>query len=585
MERFGRSGELKGGAGRARGVRSGAGRRAGAPLRLSVPLLGVLAVAAFALCFWHSYYDSAFMGLIYNDAQDYASIARNVASGRGLISQYLTPLSLAHFGVPQPDVWRAPLWPLLLAAFQRVFGFIDEASALAGGFCFAAGAALTFLLGRRWFNTPVALAAAALCAFSGQLLSFSISGLTEPLAVLLMAGWLYLLTAAPLSPWGPFLAGLGGGIFYLARYNALLFFLPALVYLWWVRRPRREPRPDLGAPFGAGRKGDALQGAAGGRRRAAFAAPAALFVLGFLLAAGPWLWRNCALTGNPFFSLQQYEPVMFTRTYPEYSLYRRAEIVDVAGFLLSHPEEVGEKVAAGWGEFAGGFWKPEFTGVALPVFILFLLSLALPLDASFPAQRGVRPLLISCFLLQLAALLPLHYIPRLFIIFAPLYAIYACGAVWQLAAGALRLLRLPAVPAAVLAAALLAAFTVSGVRANYPDFHPEPPGPHPRSLRAEAISDVQRALSPDRVVVSDSGHIFAWYGERYALKLPYSPADLPEVARLAPVGALFLSNWITWNSPDADPAWVEVYLSRPPALHGLRLAKVYPDGSLLYLAD
>lgn len=565
-------------------------RGRGAPARRMppAPLLVVLAVGAFALYLWHIYYSSAFRGLIYNDAQDYASIARNVALGKGFISQYLTPLGLAHFGVPQPDIWRAPLWPLLLAAFQRVFGFIDEASALAGGFCFSAGACLTFLLGRRWFNTPVALAAVFLYIFSGQLLSFSISGLTEPLAVLLMLGWLCLLTAVrPGRRWQPFLAGIGGGVFYLARYNAVLFFLPALVYLY---RSRRRT--------GADRRGfceDVLSGGTGGSpgtagKQCRFTALIALFILGFLLAAGPWLWRNYALTGNPFFSLQKYEPVMFTRTHPDYSLYRKAEIVDVAGFLFSHPEEVGEKVAAGWREFARNFWKPEFTGVALPVFVLFLLSLVLPLDRRFPAQRGVRPLVVACFLLQLAALLPLHYIPRLFIIFAPLFMIYACGAVWWLAAGAaglaaIRIPRLPALLAGILGIVLLAGFTFSGVRANYPDFQPELGGPHPRFLREEAISDVKRVLPRDQVVVSDTGHIFAWYGERSACKLPFSPGDLPELTRLAPVGALFLSNWITWSSPDADPAWVKLYLSRPPHLHGLRLSRVYPDGSLLYLAE
>lgn len=528
-------------------------------------------VAVCSALFWHSYYDSAFLGLVINDAQDYASIARNVALGKGLISQYLSPLGLAHFGVPQPDIWRAPLWPLLVAVFQSIFGFIDEASALAGGCCFIAGACLTFLLGRCWFNIPVALAATVLYICSGQLAAFSISGLTEPLSVVLMLlFFLVLTTVFPGKGWKPLFAGLVGGVFYLARYNALLFLPPALIYIYLTSRQKGK------------------RGSSGWRYAAALTA---VFIVGFLLVAGPWLARNYRLAGNPFFSLQKYEPAMFTETYPDYSLYRSTEGIDVTGFLLAHPDQIGKKVARGWQEFSHSFWKPEFTGVALPVLLFFLLSLALPLDRRFPAQRGIRPLVVACFLLQLAALLPLHYIPRLFIILSPFYMLYAAGAIWFLVAvivDAVGLFcraagRRQQVLAGVLGVIFLTLLVFPGVKANYPDFHPELGGPHPRTLRAAALSDVGRLMPSDQVVVSDLGHIFAWYGERYACKLPYSPADLSDLSELAPVGAVFLSNWITWDSPDADPAWVETYLARPQNLYGLKLAKVYPDGSLLYI--
>ncbi len=556
-------------------------------LRALLPGAGALAVAAAALWFWHGYYEAAFRGLIYNDALDYASLARNFARGKGLVSQYLTPLGLVHHGVPQPDLWRAPLWPLLLAGFQRLFGFIDEASALAGGFCFAAGAGLVFLLGRRWFNLPVALAAAVLYVFSGQLLLFSTSGLTEPLALLMMLAWAAVLTGAPERSWRGFLAA-GGmtGLFYLVRYNAVLFLLPGLLFLIWrARRSRADGGRSAGREFN-----QALR-------------ISALFLFGFFLAAGPWLGRNLLLTGNPFFSLQKYEPAMFTRTYPGYSLYMRPERVDVAAFLQAHPEEVGAKVAAGWQAFRRDLFSPGFTGVALPVFLAFLLALTLPLDGEFPAQRGVRPLLVSCFLIQLAALLPLHYIPRLFIIFTPFYMIYAAGGLWWLvcraaacAAGCLaacpewgRASRPPgareARPPARLILGILAlgAFAFFGARAGCPDFHFDLGGPHPRVLRAEALRDAAALVPPDRVVLSNEGHLFAWYGDRFACKIPYTPALLPEVARLAPVGALYLSNWITWNLPEADPLWIKFYLTRPPAYAGFTLVKVYPDGSLLYL--
>ena len=545
----------------------------------------LLLVAAGALLFWYAYYKGAFRGLFINDAYDYASIAHNIALGRGVRSEYLTPLGLAHLGVPQPDLWRAPLWPLLLALFQRIFGFKDPAAALAGGACFGAGACLVFLLGRRWFNWPVAIAASLLYIFSSQLLVFSVTGLTEPLAVLLMLGWFYLLTGpSPGSWWQPLLAGAAGGLFYLARYNAALFFVPALVYLWWRLR---QNTPELGRH----------------KPRPAFIRTAALFLLGLLLITGPWLGRNYLLTGNPLFSLQKYEPAMFTATYPDYSLYMQPAKIDVIGFIRAHPSEMTAKVATGWTSFTGDFFQPEFTGVSLGVMILFLLALLLPLGLWFPAQRGVRWLLAACFLLQLGALLPIHYISRLFIIFAPFCILYAAAGVWvlgrlaaagiwgrlvrspELRGGSLQNLMGPGSPATVAVTVLiLAIFTLSGIRANYPDLHPPSEGPHPLSMWGEQhLRDVQGYVTGDQVVASDIGHFFAWYGDRYACKLPLRPQLLPQLGALAPIRAVFLSHWITWDQPEADPAWLAIYRTRPSRVDGFALARVYPDGSLLYI--
>ncbi len=552
---------------------------------IAVILLGL------AVLFWHSYYDAVFQGLIYNDAMDYASIARNIALGEGLISQYLTPLGLAHHGVPQPDLWRAPLWPLVLACFQKVFGFIDEAAALAGGCCFAASAVLVFLLGCRFFNIFVGISSCLLFIFSGQLLSFSISGLTEPLAILLMLSWVFALTSfSGRRWWGGLFAGGITGLFYLCRYNAILFLLPGMVYWVW-RYFQNFSQQKLRAAEVANCQNLLLQSEQNrfsqelepNRRPYLTAVTKCLvFLLGFFLVVSPWLGRNFVLTGNPFFSLQKYEPAMFTKTYPDYSLYMIPERIDVLAFVREHQEELIVKIREGWSSFQKEFSTSEFTGVAGFVFWCFLFSLILPLGKKHPRQRGLRLLLASCFLFQLLALLPLHYISRLFIIFAPFYMIYAAGAVWWLAASCGEHLLLP-LYRRLLAVLVLTIFTIGGVWANFPDFKPQLAGPHPRELRSAVLQDVAKVVPEDMVVVSNEGHLFAWYGRRYACKLPYSPALLEEVCRLAPVEALFVSNWITWNLPEADPAWIKFYLQRPDHFQDFKLVKIYPDCSLLYL--
>jgi len=550
-----------------------------------------LVLFMLATVFWHSYYEAAFQGLIYNDAMDYASIARNIALGKGLISQYLTPLGLAHHGVPQPDIWRAPLWPLVLACFQKVFGFIDEASALAGGCCFAASAVLVFLLGCRFFNIFVGIGSSLLFIFSRQILNFSVSGLTEPLAILLMLSWVFALSSFPVRRWwGGLLAGGIAGFFYLCRYNAILFLLPGMVY--WVWRYFQDFSQQSQSAEGTANcrnlqlqsYNNYLSEEPEQKRRPYLVAifKSLLFLLGFFLVVSPWLGRNFVLTGNPFFSLQKYEPAMFTKTYPDYSLYMIPERIDVLAFVRDHQDELLVKIREGWNSFQKEFSTSEFTGVAVFVFWCFLFSLVLPFGKKYPRQRGLRLLLTSCFFFQLLALLPLHYISRLFIIFAPFYMIYAAGAVWWLVTSSGEHLLLP-LYRRLLAVLVLTIFTIGGVWANFPDFKPQLAGPHPRELRSAVLQDVAKVVPGDMVVVSNEGHLFAWYGGRYACKLPYSPVLLEEVCRLAPVEALFVSNWITWNLPEADPAWIKFYLQRPEHFQNFKLVKIYPDCSLLYL--
>jgi hypothetical protein len=133
---------------------------------------------------------------------------------------------------------------------------------------------------------------------------------------------------------------------------------------------------------------------------------------------------------------------------------------------------------------------------------------------------------------------------------------------------------------------VLVVFTATGVRANYPDFHPPSEGPHPLSMwGGQQLHDVQGSVTGSQVVVSDIGQFFAWYGDRCASKLPLAPSLLPRLGALAPVRAIFLSHWITWDTPELDQSWLTVYRTRPGQVEGFVLYRVYDDGSLLYIRD
>lgn len=497
----------------------------------------------FTATVWYLYYSSYFTGLILNDAMDYAGIARNVARGQGFISQYITPLSLAHHGVPQPDMWRAPLWPLALAGFQKIFGFIDEASALGSGFFFIAASPVIFLLARQWFGILVAAGSVIIYALSPKLLYYSISGMTESMAVFLMALCVLAVSSKGFkNKQGDLFSGILLGLFYLSRYNALVFLPFFLLYRWFYRK-------------------DGLT-------------PPLMVLAGFFLTTLPWFIRNTVIFGTPLFSLQKYEPVMFTPVYPDYSLYIYTIKVNVLEFIKSHPEAMLEKISSNWTDYTAMLSNPELNGVSAAIVITFLVTLLLPLNKK---TAGIRPLIVSCYITQLAALLVIHFIPRLFLIFSPFYIIFALGAIYTVFVFFIKKRGLKTIPSLVTAAAI---FVLS--YHNYTSAEPPKRFTPDRTFYSDILHELPSHVSRDKVILSDIGHLVSWYGDRYACKIPYSPEMIPEIQKRADVGAMLISDRILWAMPEADRNWKHFWYQKPKEINGLKLNKVYEKG-LLYL--
>lgn len=519
---------------------------------------------------WFSYYNLTFRHLLLNDAMDYASIGRNIARGDGFVSSYITPLSLANFpGIPHPDLWRAPLWPVILALFIRIFGATDQAVAIATGCFYIAGAALVFLLARELFDSLIGLLAALVYMFSAQNLMYSVSGMTESFSVFMMLLSLYLIIAPwARTPFGEILAGAAMGLFYLVRYNALIF-MPFFVLFLWYTRVSSAKHTNSFRP--------------GNRRLGQGLWPAVRYVTAFVIVTSPWLIRNYLLMGNPLFSLQQYEPAMFTATYPGYSLYTMFIKVKAAGFMLAHPQEVWAKVLTGWSEFKSTLTSAQFTGVSPYLFFSFVAALFIPFERRLTGQqRGLRTLLVICFAVQLAALLVVHYIGRLFFIFMPFYIIFGLAGIrWFMkliagrVAGGCRI-------GDQIAGALLVVLAGLFIFANWPVWEPVKAADMPITQLRGSIKEVTKLSTRKDLIISNDGHLLAWYGDQYAAKLPYTVDMIPEVAQRAPLKYIYLSPRISWNIPEVDPSWNRLFWQRPQQVYGFELIRKLPDGSLIY---
>lgn len=192
-----------------------------------------------------------------SDGYAYDQRARGIAQG-----DWLGP----------PDFVHAPLYAYLLGVVRLVGGGLTAARCVQV-FLGATSCVLILLAARRFFDLPVAVAAAAMLAFYPPAIFFD--GLIQKtsLALLLSVLLLYLLACCTDRPsgwrWGA--TGVALGLLVLTRQNALLLAPVVLVWLW------------LGVRSGAGvdRLWWTLAWAAG-----------------FAAALSPWAIRNRVVTGE-----------------------------------------------------------------------------------------------------------------------------------------------------------------------------------------------------------------------------------------------------------------------------------------------
>lgn len=161
----------------------------------------------------------AFKNFSNPDAMDAAQVARNVAEGKGFITQFIRPVSLYLVGQKtggasltnaHPDLANAPAYPALLAGAMCVLPFdfkfpVEEQfrtwqpehviAWVNQGF-FLLTVLLAWQLARRLFDPTVAWLSAAVLLGADLLWRFSMSGLSTMLALALLMLVANLLVAA-----------------------------------------------------------------------------------------------------------------------------------------------------------------------------------------------------------------------------------------------------------------------------------------------------------------------------------------------------------------------------------------------------
>jgi hypothetical protein len=244
----------------------------------------------------------------HQDEALYSTWALHIATGRDTL--------LNGFPVDKP-----PLFLYILALFFRLFGPSEVTARLPGVLASTASVALVYVLARRLYGRPTALAAAALMALSPFNILFAPTALTDPLLVALVLGALCL---AVEGHWTG--AGVMAGLAAVTKQQGLLF-LPLVVGVGLAGTAARAERGKAastltryyrnslfsrGGSHAAGRrawepgllKPINLKLPLPQRWRAYFLNDGPHFILGFLAAVAPAILWDLARSQRPGF-LQQ----------------------------------------------------------------------------------------------------------------------------------------------------------------------------------------------------------------------------------------------------------------------------------------
>jgi len=452
---------------------------------------------------------------------DLAQVARRAARGDGLTTGFIRPVSLRFHPdyIHHPELTHPPLYILILAGAFLAAGARDgTVVAVSIGFFWAA-AAWTWYWGRKIFGDRAAALAILLYCLSPILLRVSINGSPVPfLACLLFLLFRLLYGSRADSRFFPAAAGAVIGLAYLTRYSCGLWIFPAAFFLAGEGRRYRL-------------------------RRLAFLAG------GAFLVALPWLIRNWAVAGGPFFTLDGFKPSMFSDPRPGYILWRgfsaRSLVVPQRTYFIFKKLLLGVRdsylrVLLLTGNFASvfailsvlhRFSDRKFDRLKYAFFMMLILECGY-LSLFSPAGQGTA-------------------------VFIPMAVVLAAAFFLDL------LDRFQGRRAALTRAALLVFFLLLAVIPISDKLGPRAFS-RLRLYSVKNIREVAAEVPPGEILVSDVPWAVSWYGGVNAIWLPFRLEDYEEIRiyREPEVAGFFLSPFYGGDffAPgEISPDWLRVY--------------------------
>jgi hypothetical protein len=523
--------------------------------------LRTIGLALGVVALWFLYDVRAYRNFAAPEAMDAAQLARNISDGHGYTTLCIRPFSLYLVQrhnepknpatvanptpdwaliktVPHPDLANPPVYPLVLAGLMKALPFNypvnlksglwsnngifwwyqpDFLIALFNQLLLLVVAVLTFLLGKKLFDSNVAWLSAVLVLGCEMLWRFSASGLSTMLLLVIFLGLTLLLLEIercgrePVPPAGRLLglavaAGLLTGIGALTRYAFGWTIIPVLLFLVLFSGPKPVRHLLVALTM-------------------------------FALVLTPWIIRNEVVSGTVF-GTAGYAMFEGTSVFPRFQLERSI-----------HPDFNGNWLAQFLQKFLGNL-RGNLTADLLKSGATWaggMFFAGLFLGFRSPGTRRMRYFLLMClgvFILvqslgrtQLSELSPDINSENLLVLLVPLVFIFGGGFFFTL----LDQMTLPLIQlryAVIVGFVALCCLPLA--------FALLPPKTDPRVYPPYFPPEIQKVagwMKPDELTMSDVPWAVAWYGNRQSvwLSLDAQTDFFAIYDYMKPVQALYLT--------------------------------------------
>lgn len=467
-------------------------------------IVALLTAGAF-LAFRAAYFE----GIRSSDGANYATVARNVAEGRGLVSSVVQPglMSVVPSGPNgQAFVIQAPLWPLLLSYAFRIGGATEATLLSLSGALLVAIALevwwLTLLMTR---STAWAYLAWAFLITNPFVIGTSLAGANVMLQASIL-GAVFLLAWPALRWWTVLLTGIMLGLACVTRENSI-FAAAAVAFMWYRQLDARHDR---------GERRWFLLGLRSPRPLGVLALAVGVVLLITLVPVRLEASRKAAVIGHGDAPVLRMTFLYYTSVADQgwYFLYDHPMLrVDPKAYFWEHPGELAGKV---WYQLRVLFAKE--TVPALLSFLPWFVPIMAPWLLNGPSARWMTYGLFSVLGVQVlvGSITILNFI--YFFAFLPVIVVAVVATARELWTNAQTALRRQSILRATGLAALCAyalaplpvnaTLLVTGVKPGTGDYH----------LSRRAERDLARFLvehtETDAVVSSSHAALIAWNTRR-----------------------------------------------------------------------
>ncbi len=342
-----------------------------------------------------------FQGLQSPVAMDHAQLARHLSDGEGFTTSLIRPLSLVFTAdvTHHPDLYNAPLHPLVLALFFQMLHPGDRVAAVAGAILWSISVWLTYITARSLFGKNAAAVATVFWGANLAGIVSAVEGLPNPLMAIAvtLAAWV----AVPrfdddgqqsyhrMPPWRAILLGAVAGVVFLTHPLLIVVALTLVLFLVMSRHRKWESVLFFGA--------------------------------GFLMAVLPWMIRNASV-GAPMLGLYWYEALSSTISYPGDAVWRTLSLPqEPVSFLVGHPLETARKLSLGLADMRAGVF-----GVIDPVVACLFLGAVFAFRHTHRRRQFAGIVWVSLLLGGLGACLS-RAEPGLLLAWGPLISILAAA--------------------------------------------------------------------------------------------------------------------------------------------------------------